>query len=86
MENELENEPEIEPYMMRLRYLRKEQNFTQTDIAEILGISQGMYHRYETGKTALPVRHLMILCDLYRVSVDDVLGMRQRRRREIPLG
>lgn len=33
-----------------------------------------MYARYERGANELPLRHLVALCRLYRVSADYLLG------------
>ena len=48
---------------------------TQTQVAEILGTSQTMYARYERGASELPIRHLITLCRLYRVSADYIIGL-----------
>ena len=68
----------MEQYMKRLRDLREAHDMTQTQIAEILGTSQTMYARYERGASELPIRHLIVLCRLYRVSGDDILGLRRK--------
>lgn len=49
---------------------------TQQQVAEFLGTSQTMYARYERGANELPIRHLIRLCALYRVSADYILGIR----------
>jgi transcriptional regulator with XRE-family HTH domain len=73
----------VSEYMQRLRNLREDADLTQTEVAEILGTSQTMYARYERGASALPIRHLVALCNLYRVSADDVLGLPKRRRKNL---
>lgn len=62
------------PYQRRLRDLREDHDKTQQDIADILGISQTMYARYERGANELPLRHLLKLADYYGVSADYLLG------------
>ena len=62
------------PYIKRLRDLREDHDKTQQEIADILGTSQTMYARYERGANELPIRHLLVLCDYYRVSADYLLG------------
>lgn len=49
---------------------------TQQQVAEFLGTSQTMYARYERGANELPIRHLIRLCALYRVSADYILGIK----------
>lgn len=61
-------------YIKRIRDLREDNDLTQEQVAEYLGTSQTMYARYERGANELPIRHLMKLCDLYKVSADYILG------------
>lgn len=61
-------------YIKRIRDLREDNDKTQTEIAEHLGISQTMYARYERGANELPIRHLIKLADYYGVSTDYILG------------
>lgn len=49
----------------------------QVDVAEYLGIQQTVYSRYERGFQTIPVEHLIKLADLYKVSVDYILGRDQ---------
>ena len=58
----------------RMRDLREDSDLNQTQVAEILGISQTVYSRYERGATELPLRHLVALCRFYNVSADYLLG------------
>ena len=62
-------------YQKRIRDLREDSNRTQKEVACILGTSQTMYARYERGASELPIRHLLTLCDLYRVPADYILGI-----------
>lgn len=61
-------------YFQRLRDLREDMDLNQTKIAEILGIKQTVYSRYERGFQTIPVEHLLALADFYGVSVDYILG------------
>lgn len=65
----------MEAYVKIIRDLREDADLTQTQVAEILGTSQTMYARYERGASELPIRHLISLCRLYRVSADYILGL-----------
>ena len=62
-------------YICRLRALREDNDLTQEQVAQILGTSQTMYARYERGANELPIRHLIVLCRLYDVSADYILGL-----------
>ena len=57
-------------YVKRMRDLREDHDKTQQEIADILGISQTMYARYERGANELPIRHLIALCKYYGVTSD----------------
>ena len=61
-------------YFPRLRDLREDMDMNQTQIADILGIKQTVYSRYERGFQTLPTEHLVKLADFYGVSADYILG------------
>ena len=63
-------------YCKIFRDLREDADLTQQQVAEILGTSQTMYARYERCANEMPIRHLIALCRLYRVSSDYILGLR----------
>ena len=62
-------------YVRRIADLRNDHDFTQEYVALVLGIRQNVYARYEKGHNDLPVRHLIVLCKLYDVSADYILGL-----------
>lgn len=57
-----------------LRELREDYDYSQGDIAAILGISQQHYSKYETGEYELPLRHFITLAEHYGVSADYLIG------------
>lgn len=61
-------------HFSRLKDLREDQDLLQKDIAQILGISQTVYSRYERGFQTIPVVHLLKLADFYETSTDYLLG------------
>ncbi len=62
-------------HLRKLRDLREDSDKTQREVAEVLGISQSAYARYERGANELPIRHLTTLCRYYHVSADYILGL-----------
>lgn len=58
----------------RLRVLRESAGKTQGEISKLLGTTQQIYSRYETGKNELPLHHLLTLSSYYNVSTDYLLG------------
>lgn len=61
-------------YFPRLRDMRTDRDLLQKDIAEVLGIAQTVYSRYERGAQTIPLEHLIKLADYYQVSTDYLLG------------
>lgn len=61
-------------YFQRLRDLREDMDMNQTQVAKLLHTSQTVYSRYERGYQTIPVEHLLILADFYKVSTDYILG------------
>ena len=57
-----------------LRELREDHDYSQSDIASVLGISQQHYSKYEKGEYELPLRHFITLADYYGVSADYLIG------------
>lgn len=62
-------------YVKRIRDLREDHDYTQEQVAQVLGTSQTMYARYERAANELPIHHLLTLCSFYRVSSDYILGL-----------
>lgn len=61
-------------YFQRIRDLREDKDLKQSEVAEILGIKQTVYSRYERGYQNIPLEHLLNLADYYDVSTDYILG------------
>lgn len=62
-------------YFQRLRDLREDRDLRQREVAEILGIPQTLYSRYERGFLCIPPAHLIKLAGFYQVSTDYILGL-----------
>lgn len=60
--------------MRRFRELREDHDYSQSDVAAVLGISQQHYSKYETGEYELPLRHFITLAEHYGVSADYLIG------------
>lgn len=68
--------------IQKLRSLREDNDLTQEQVANFLGTSQTMYARYERGANELPIRHLVLLCNLYNVSSDYLLDIKLDKSRK----
>lgn len=60
--------------MNRLKELRHARNFTQEDVARAVGLQKAAICKYETGRVSIPPDTLVLLCDLFGVSADYMLG------------
>ena len=58
----------------RLRDLREDHDYTQTDVANLLRVAQRTYSHYELGTATISAEYLSILADLYQTSVDYLIG------------
>ena len=58
----------------RLIEQRKLNNMTQRQVAEALNIKQPSYIRYEKGVAEPSLESLVLLADLFDVSIDYLLG------------
>ena len=67
----------------RLLELRKEYNYTQSQLADILGVSRTAIAAYESGQSSIPLNRLNELARLYNVSTDYLLCNTNSRSRDI---
>ena len=64
----------MEIFQKNITELRIINKYTQRQVAEVLGISQPSYIRYENGKAEPSLENLVKLADLYDVSIDYLCG------------
>ena len=62
-------------YYQRIKDLREDNDKSQAEIAEMLGMKQQQYARYESGKQEIPLHHLITLARYYNVSLDYLAGL-----------
>lgn len=63
----------------RIRDLREDRDLTQKQVAQMLGMSQTGYSKYETGENDIPTIVLIKLADFYQTSTDYILGRSDRK-------
>lgn len=61
---------------INLKEYRLMNNLTQQDVADFLGIAQSQYNKHENGKSLLNARQIIILCELFKCSPNELLGFR----------
>lgn len=57
----------------RIRELREDNDFTQSEIGKKINVPQRTYAYYESGERMIPPQVLSALADIYKVSVDYIL-------------
>ena len=62
-------------YAQRIRELRIDHDKSQAQIALLLGTSKNQVGKYERGEQEMPIKHLLTLCEYYKVSADYILGL-----------
>lgn len=65
----------MKPLYVFIRDLREDNDLTQTQVGQALGISQQQYSQYENGVYEFPIRHLIGLAKLYDLNTDYILGL-----------
>lgn len=61
-------------YFQRLKDLREDMDMKQSEVAELLGIQQTVYSRYERGFQNIQLPYLLKLADFYDTTTDYILG------------
>ena len=63
----------------RIRDLREDHDLTQRQVAQMLGMSQTGYSKYETGENDIPTAVLIKLANFYKTSVDYLLDRTDKK-------
>lgn len=58
----------------RLQELREIHGLTQEEVASIINTARTTYVGYESGRTQMDYKSLLILADYYKVSLDYIFG------------
>lgn len=64
----------------RIRDLREDHDMTQKQLAQLLGMSQTGYSKYETGENDIPTSILIKLASIYNTNIDYMLGLTNVKR------
>ena len=64
-----------------IRRLRKQRKLTQEQLAEVLGVSTGAVHKWESGMSVPELRLIVEMADFFDTSVDVLLGYRMKDNR-----
>lgn len=67
-------------YIDKITALRQDNDLTQSDIAKVLGTTQTAISKYELRQRKYTVEDIIKLCNYYRISSDDLLGIKYPKR------
>ena len=62
-------------YRQRLRAIREDRDYTQSEIGKVLQKSQQGYNHIEAGRAELKIEDLIRLCKFYNLSADYLIGL-----------
>ena len=71
-----------------LHFLRKRDKITQEELADRLGVSRQAVSKWETGEAFPETDKLIMLCDMFNVSLDELVrgnAVREEKKEEEPL-
>ena len=69
-----------------LTELRKYHNFSQEQLAEMIGVSRQTLSKYETGESLPDIEKCKLLADVFSVSVDDLISYQRDQAENMGLG
>ena len=64
----------------RIRNLREDKDWNQTQVAKALHVGQKTYSDYELKKIRIPVDSIIILAKLYDVDLNYICGVSNEKR------
>lgn len=59
---------------LKLKNLRLQYNLKQEELAKIIGTSQAVYSRYESGQREPNLQTLCTIADFYKLPLDSLIG------------
>lgn len=68
--------------MKTLAALRKENNFTQRDLADLLDVSPGTIGLWETGKRKPTLDRAILIATLFNVSVESISFSGEKKNKD----
>lgn len=57
-----------------LKELRKQNNMTQEQLGEQIGVTNKTISRWETGSYMPPIEYLKLLSDIYQISINEIIA------------
>lgn len=67
-------------YFERIKNIREDNDLTQKEIVQILGISRANYSAMENGRISFSLLNISKIADYYNISIDYLLGLTNTKR------
>lgn len=61
---------------LRLKEFRESKNMSQRELADLLGITQAYYWKWESGKSFPNAKQIILLCKVLECSPNDLFGFK----------
>lgn len=71
-------------YRTRIRNVREDRDLTQAEVGAVIHKSQQGYNHIEAGRAELKIDDLILLCELYNLSADYLIGLTNQPRPLMP--
>jgi transcriptional regulator with XRE-family HTH domain len=65
-----------------LKFYREKSGLTQAELAEQLNVSRSTLSKWETNHQEPSLGDVFILCDFFQISVDQLVGRKQKKRKQ----
>ena len=59
--------------------MREDNDMSQQQVADLLGITRQQYQLYESGKREMPMHLFVVLAEYYNVSLDYLAGIKENK-------
>lgn len=66
-------------YYQRVRDMREDNDMSQQQVADLLGITRQQYQLYESGKREMPMHLFVVLAEYYNVLLDYLAGIKENK-------
>ena len=66
--------------------LRKYHNYSQEELAEMIGVTRQTLSKYETGESLPDIEKCKMLADVFSVSIDDLINYDKENQDNLGLG
>lgn len=67
-------------FYQRIKDLREDNDYNQSQIAAILRTTQQTYSLWERGDREIPFHHVITLAKFYKCSIDYIAGLTNKKR------